>query len=140
MKPFIYRQVPLIRGRMVSSEKMVLQSPLPNDLLSASKLMERKIMFFTNCWKCVGSFEACRHFVGDVGTGKIPKAGRDLTRVRGPPGQVWLTAPLWNCKDAVPPGLVSPVQGGACKIPSCGRIVEFKSQLLPDPRQVTSHL
>lgn len=92
--------------------------PLPNDLLSASKLMERKIMFFTSCWKCVGFFEACRHFVGDVGTGKIPKAGRDLTGVRGPPGQVWLTIPSWNCKIVVPPGLVSPAQRGACKIPS----------------------
>lgn len=39
-------------------------SPIPqaNSSLSASKLMERKIMFFTRCWERLGSFAACRYF------------------------------------------------------------------------------
>lgn len=42
-------------------------------------------MFFTNCWEYVGSFAACRHLVGEVGTDKIPKWGREAG-VRGPLG------------------------------------------------------
>lgn len=53
-------------------------SPIPtaNSSLSAPKLMERKIMFFTSCWERVGSFAACGHFVGEVGTATVPKWGR----------------------------------------------------------------
>lgn len=83
---------------MVSLEKMVLQSLPPNSSLSASKLMERKIVFFTSCWERVGFFAACRHFVGDVRTGRTLKWDGGLARVRRPPGLSWLTVSLCDCK------------------------------------------
>lgn len=54
----IYLQTSSFNPRKDGLPQKIVQSPLPNDLLSASKLMERKIMFFTSCWKCVGSFAA----------------------------------------------------------------------------------
>lgn len=82
-------------------------------------------MFFTSRWERVGPFAACRHFGGEVGTGRAPTPGGGAG-VRGPQGLSWLMVSGDGKGLALPwPG--SPAQGDAWQILS-----EFKSQLVPE--------
>lgn len=83
-------------------------------------------MFFTSCWEHVNSFAACRHFVGEVGTGRIPQWGRGAG-VRGLPGLGWLLIATLMVTRAWLPGPVSPVQGAAWMM-----LPDDRAQLVPD--------
>lgn len=88
-------------------------SPIPtaNSSLSASKLMERKIMFFTSCWERVGSFAACRHFVGEVGTVESQNEAEAQLNGHPHPGPGSAGGLAGECVGTALAGPVSLVQG-----------------------------
>lgn len=83
-------------------------------------------MFFTSRWEHVNSFAACRHFVGEVGTGRIPQCSRGAG-VRGLPGLGWLVTATSMVTRAWLPRPVSLMQGAAWMM-----LTDDRSQLLPD--------